>query len=278
MQIVAHRGASGTFPEHTLAAYEEAVRQGADGVECDLRLSGDGHLVCFHDRLLDRTTNGRGPIGAMPISKLRTLNAGTEEAPQPILEFETFLEFVSAHPDLGVFIETKHPVMTGLRTERKLREQLKHFGLDTAERTHVISFSTRSMSAVGTMLPKLNRIQLVDSPSPRTALRRYLGRPTSMGVDIVGARRDPTGATGWKKPLYSWLAKTDTDVTFAHARGVQWLATDWPAEARAVLDTARLEQSAPGAEAKRKRADAGAFVPRNVPQRLGHGAGLNAPK
>ena len=45
MEIIAHRGASGDHPEHTLAAYEEAVAQGADGVECDIRLTADGHLV-----------------------------------------------------------------------------------------------------------------------------------------------------------------------------------------------------------------------------------------
>jgi glycerophosphoryl diester phosphodiesterase len=49
MQIYAHRGASADFPEGTLAAYEGAVAQGADGFECDIRLTKDAQIVCFHD-------------------------------------------------------------------------------------------------------------------------------------------------------------------------------------------------------------------------------------
>ena len=53
--VVAHRGASADLPEHTRAAYERALEEGADAVECDVRLTRDGHLVCVHDRKLDRT-------------------------------------------------------------------------------------------------------------------------------------------------------------------------------------------------------------------------------
>jgi glycerophosphoryl diester phosphodiesterase len=53
--VVAHRGASADRPEHTLVAYELALQEGADGVECDVRLTLDGHQVCVHDRREDRT-------------------------------------------------------------------------------------------------------------------------------------------------------------------------------------------------------------------------------
>jgi glycerophosphoryl diester phosphodiesterase len=55
--LIAHRGASWEAPEHTLAAYELAVRQGADFVEPDLQMTADGVLVCLHDTTLERTTN-----------------------------------------------------------------------------------------------------------------------------------------------------------------------------------------------------------------------------
>lgn len=237
MEIIAHRGASGAHPEHTIEAYEAAVAEGADGVECDIRLSADGHLVCMHDRTLNRTTDGRGPVGAATLAHLRTLNAGTWEKPAAVLEFDTFLEFAEAHPDLGLFIETKHPVTTGLRTERVLRERLRHYGLDRQERTRIISFSARSINVVGELLPELERIQLVKVPGARTAMQRYLGGPTAMGVDMYGARRDPIGMMTWQMPLYSWLAKTDADVRYAKARGIDWLATDWPARARRALES-----------------------------------------
>ena len=53
--VVAHRGASTHRAEHTLAAYALALEQGAQGLECDVRLTRDGHLVCVHDRTVDRT-------------------------------------------------------------------------------------------------------------------------------------------------------------------------------------------------------------------------------
>ena len=91
MQIIAHRGASGAHPEHTIGAYEAAVAEGADGVECDIRLTADGHLICMHDRTLGRTTDGSGPVGAATLAQIRRLNAGTWEQPQPVLEFDVFL-------------------------------------------------------------------------------------------------------------------------------------------------------------------------------------------
>ena len=277
MEIIAHRGASGAHPEHTIEAYEAAVAEGADGVECDIRLSADGHLVCMHDRTLNRTTDGRGPVGAATLAHLRTLNAGTWEKPAAVLEFDTFLEFAEAHPDLGLFIETKHPVTTGLRTERVLRERLRHYGLDRQERTRIISFSARSINAVGELLPELERIQLVKVPGARTAMQRYLGGPTAMGVDMYGARRDPMGMMSWNLPLYCWLAKTDVDVTYAKARGIDWLATDWPARARQAMDEmtvtagmaaevrASLADDAAAATAPAVDTAAGAGAPDTVP-------------
>ena len=60
--VVAHRGASHDVAEHTLAAYVQAIATGADALECDVRLTRDAHLVCVHDRTVERTSNGRGPI------------------------------------------------------------------------------------------------------------------------------------------------------------------------------------------------------------------------
>jgi glycerophosphoryl diester phosphodiesterase len=75
--VVAHRGASAERPEHTRAAYELALSEGADGVECDVRLTRDGHLVCVHDRRVDRTSNGTGLVSEMTLAQLRDLDFGS---------------------------------------------------------------------------------------------------------------------------------------------------------------------------------------------------------
>ena len=79
-RVVAHRGASGTLAEHTLAAYKLAVDQGADALECDVRLTADGHLVCVHDRRVDRTSNGRGVVSTLELAQLSELDFGSWKA------------------------------------------------------------------------------------------------------------------------------------------------------------------------------------------------------
>ena len=74
--ICAHRGASHTHPENTIAAFREAIRLGAHMIEFDVALTRDGALVLMHDTTLDRTTNGTGPVSARSVAELRELDAG----------------------------------------------------------------------------------------------------------------------------------------------------------------------------------------------------------
>lgn len=69
-QVVAHRGASSLRAEHTLEAYRQALVEGAEALECDIRLTADGHLVCVHDRRVERTSSGRGVVSAMQLHEL----------------------------------------------------------------------------------------------------------------------------------------------------------------------------------------------------------------
>jgi glycerophosphoryl diester phosphodiesterase len=77
VQVVAHRGASEDVPEHTLAAYRKAIEYGADALECDVRLTADGHLVCVHDWRVNRTSNGRGAVSSLELADLAALDFGS---------------------------------------------------------------------------------------------------------------------------------------------------------------------------------------------------------
>ncbi len=74
-QVVAHRGASHENAEHTLRAYQRAIEVGADALECDVRLTADGHLVCVHDRNLQRTAATKGVVSTMNLADLDELEA-----------------------------------------------------------------------------------------------------------------------------------------------------------------------------------------------------------
>jgi len=80
--ICAHRGASNTHPENTLAAFKEAIRLGAQMIEFDVALTKDGELVLMHDSTLDRTIDGSGPVKEKTLAELRQLDAGSWKGAQ----------------------------------------------------------------------------------------------------------------------------------------------------------------------------------------------------
>jgi glycerophosphoryl diester phosphodiesterase len=72
--IQAHRGASAYRPENTLESFSLALEQGADGIELDVHLTKDGHIVVAHDERLERVSNGAGLINDHTLAELKTLN------------------------------------------------------------------------------------------------------------------------------------------------------------------------------------------------------------
>ena len=141
--VFAHRGASYDLPEHTLAAYLRALDEGADGLECDVRLTRDGHLVCVHDRRLDRTSNGRGLVSARTLAELDALDFGSwhpggasagdlppDESRTRLLTLDRLLDAVlAAGRPVRLLVETKHPSRYGSDVERRLVALLRRYGL-----------------------------------------------------------------------------------------------------------------------------------------------------
>lgn len=72
MLKIAHRGARGYEPENTLKSFQKALDLNADGIELDVHLSSDGHLIVIHDETIDRTTNGKGSVNTFTLAELKT--------------------------------------------------------------------------------------------------------------------------------------------------------------------------------------------------------------
>ena len=139
-QVVAHRGASSETAEHTLRAYVAALDAGAEGLECDVRLTADGHLVCVHDRDLRRTASTKGLVSTMELADLDQLEFASWKNPwagldddeaehdpdlDKVLTLRRLLEVVAdADRPLELAIETKHPTRYGGLVERRLAETL----------------------------------------------------------------------------------------------------------------------------------------------------------
>ncbi|MGV0109401.1 glycerophosphodiester phosphodiesterase [Arthrobacter sp. CP30] len=189
--IFAHRGSSGTYAEHTRAAYLQALEDGADGVECDVHLTRDGQLVCFHDTTLERTTNGTGDVADHTLAELRALDAsswkgvdlpaGFGEIGDQVLSLADLLALLrSTGRPLKLAIELKHPSPFGLRLEESLIAFLMDEGWDPESSTlgllevSFMSFNPDSMHQLAETAPHHLLCQLVADVEPqevRDALR-----------------------------------------------------------------------------------------------------------
>lgn len=129
MKIYAHRGFSSKFPEATLAAYQGAIEVGADGLECDIRLTREGIPVCFHDR----TTLGIS-------GKFKFISRTSLEELRKLVSIITLEELINLAREnkRDLLIETKHPVFAGGKVEAAVLEKITGI---TDIRVTLMSFS-----------------------------------------------------------------------------------------------------------------------------------------
>lgn len=80
MLKIGHRGAKGYEPENTLISFEKAIAMGADGIELDVHLSIDGHLIVIHDETIDRTTNEKGVVNQLTLAEIKSFRINDEHA------------------------------------------------------------------------------------------------------------------------------------------------------------------------------------------------------
>ncbi|MEN4400357.1 hypothetical protein A5731_22375 [Mycolicibacterium conceptionense] len=243
-QVVAHRGASHDFPEQTRAAYTEALRQGADALECDVRLTKDGELVLIHDKTVDRTSNGTGRVGDMTLVELQALDFDGHG----ILTLDEFIQLAQdAEQPVTLFIETKHPAQQGLKIEREVVAALERHGLtnpgpDQLVKAAVISFSPDALVRVRMAAPNVPMVLL--GPSARY-LAGIVGA-TAIGPSIETLRNNPelVGAAASRGlATYCWTVNNEADVQFARDLGVDWIATDHPGRTDALVGDGPAQHS-----------------------------------
>lgn len=105
--IVAHRGSSAEHPENTLPAFEAAVREGADAVELDVRLTADGVPVVMHDLDVSLTTDGQGLVHELTLAEVKRLDASKGRGPRvEVPTLREALELLSGR--VAVDIEVKN--------------------------------------------------------------------------------------------------------------------------------------------------------------------------
>jgi glycerophosphoryl diester phosphodiesterase len=252
--VFAHRGSSAVLPEHTLPAYLRALAEGADGLECDVRLTRDGHLVCVHDRRLNRTSNGRGRVSGRTLAELDALDfaswagapASTDVPTDPdrsrLLTLDRLLRAVRATDrEVRLLIETKHPTRYGADVERRLIALLRRYGLDAARpgdpvRVTVMSFSPLAVRQIRMLAPTVPTALLLEVLPPGLRLAKLPFGACVAGVRINLLRSRPRlvpalQAAGTQ--VYAWTVNEPDDVDLVAGQGIDGIITDRPA---AVLD------------------------------------------
>jgi glycerophosphoryl diester phosphodiesterase len=258
--VIAHRGSSDLIAEHTLAAYEQAIIDGADGVECDVRLTKDGHLVCVHDRRLDRTSNGRGVVSVQRLADLDALDFGSwkydlpdsadelvaereldpdhRAARRKLLTFDRLLSLVVDSPrPMRLFVETKHPTRYGNLVEEKVVDALRRHGLDNPadpdeSAVTVMSFSALAVRRVRARAPRLPTVLLLDTVP---LLYRDGSLPFGIGIagpDVAILRKHPHYAERIRNAgnrLYVWTVDEPEDIELVLALGADAVISTRPA-------------------------------------------------
>jgi glycerophosphoryl diester phosphodiesterase len=254
IRVVAHRGSSEDVPEHTLAAYRKAIEDGADALECDVRLTADGHLVCVHDRRVNRTSNGRGAVSALELADLAALDFGSWKPEGPddpddtrltfeegerrsVLTLERLLELVAdAGRRVELAIETKHPTRYAGQVEARLLEMLHRFGLDRPgpdlpSQVRVMSFSARSLRRVQAGAPALPTVFLMQYVLPRMRDGRLPAGVRVAGPAVRILRAHPGYVARLHRQghrVHVWTVDEPEDVELCVRLGVDAIITNRP--------------------------------------------------
>ena len=222
MRIYAHRGASGDFPEGSKAAYLAAIEQGADGFECDVRLTKDKQIICYHDSDTKRLSNFDLEIAKSTYNQL-------EESINP-LRLDGLLDLAILNKK-DLVIEFKHPVPTRGEIEKRVNELL------TSKKNEIkksgIEILLISFSYLATLRNKKSTY-----PSGYLINRKALARfnPTKYTVaNIEIIKSDHSFVKNEKrkgKQVITWTVNQLSDLNLCQQLGVYAVITDYPARAR----------------------------------------------
>ncbi len=237
-KIIAHRGASGDAPENTLAAFELAWDQSADGIEADFRLSGDGQIVCIHDEKLGRTTKNaiELDVSNSTMKELREIDVGSwrgaEFAGEKVPAFEEVLDILK--PGKVLFMEIKSDPEI-LETMKRIINGSKSV---CREQLVIISFKKDVILQARKILPEIRAQLLVrlKEKTPQT-LDFVLDSLQSVNADGVDIHANPEivdedFVLGLRKAGYEFHTWTINEKKLARRfndLGVDSITTDCPA-------------------------------------------------
>jgi len=228
--IIAHRGASGEYPENTLLAFARAIEQGADALELDLRVTADGVPVVLHDAALDRTTDRSGLVRTLPLEVVRQADAGRGEA------VPTLADVLESFPTTPLVIEIKtpeaaQPVLSVLQTRgaggRVLVGAFEYSSLAPFERAGLARAASRREVAWFWLAARWS------GGSSHLPWRAFTV-PRRWGRLAVVDRRFVAAARRRDIPVHVWTVNDPSEARSLRELGVCGIITDYPGRMRSL--------------------------------------------
>ena len=226
--MLGHRGARHAAPENTLAAFELARVEGADGVELDVRLDRDARVIVLHDRTLERVTEGSETrdVEALGASELSGVSLRGERVPllADVLAW-------ARERNLRVNVELKRDVSRPLALLRNVSRVVRASGAGP-ERVLFSSFNPALVAALATLCPDFPGAWLIDAKS------RVLGRAPGLRLvaDGVNPHHDlvtQAAMSRWKRagaPVATWTVNDAAEARRVAGLGVDLVISDKPGD------------------------------------------------
>ncbi|WP_129727437.1 glycerophosphodiester phosphodiesterase [Ectobacillus funiculus] len=231
--IFAHRGVKGTHPENTMAAFLEAERVGAHGIELDIHLSNDGEIIVIHDETLNRTTNGTGLAFNYTLQQLKALDAGSffdhRFAGEQIPSLREVLAW-AAGTALLLNIELKNDIIRYPELEQKTVQLVREYGLE--DRVIFSSFNHESIELLSSLAPEIHRALLYHEPLPDALIEARRRQASGLHPNFMLLTKEfvqcaqQAGFT-----LRPYTINEYKDLENMIALGVDVIITDWPSRA-----------------------------------------------
>jgi glycerophosphoryl diester phosphodiesterase len=227
---IAHRGASGEYPENTRLAFVKAIEARVDIIELDCQMTKDGHIVIFHDERLMRTAGVRGMVKNRTLKQLKTLDVGQwknrSHRGERILTLEEALETIGGKVDLCLEIKSYPGSAPGI--ELKILFILSHY--DYLDRTILSSFDSRCLARVRDLAPEASIGVIFGSnvkENPFDAVK-------DCGAASIHVQKELASRNfleqAWQEGLdvHVWTVNAVRDLEAFAAMGVQGLISDFP--------------------------------------------------
>ncbi len=235
----AHRGFSGRYPENTMLAFRKAIEAGCDGIELDVQMTRDGHLVVIHDESVDRTCNGNGFVGELKLSELRKFDAyGAFPGQFGINRIPTLREYFDLVRCKNTLtnIELKNTICSYPGLEEKVIETVREYQMPS--RVLFSSFNHCSMIKCKQLAPEIKVAFLVSSPLEEpgryTASRKgsflnahysFLTEETIRDLNCHGVG------------VQAWTVNDENEMARLAKTGIYAVITNYPDRMKTVLDT-----------------------------------------